>query len=40
MGILSMGASKGDAITIQAEGEDEKEAVKALVDLVTDNFNE
>jgi len=40
MGILSMGAGKGDAITIQAEGEDEKEAVKALVDLVNDNFNE
>jgi phosphocarrier protein len=40
MGILSMGAGKGDIITIQAEGDDEKEVVEALVKLVNDNFNE
>ena len=40
MGILSMGAGKGDKITIQAEGDDAKEVVEALVKLVNDNFNE
>ena len=40
MGILSMGAGKGTTITIQAEGDDAKEAVDALVKLVKDNFNE
>lgn len=34
MGILSMGASKGDFLTIEAEGEDEKEAVDSLVELM------
>ena len=34
MGILSMGAFKGDELTIRAKGEDEKEAVKALVRLI------
>jgi phosphocarrier protein HPr len=40
MGILSMGAAKGDVISIQAEGDDAKEAVQSLVKLVNDNFNE
>ena len=40
MGILSMGAGKGTTITIQAEGNDEKEAVDTLVQLVKNNFNE
>ncbi|CCQ93543.1 phosphohistidinoprotein-hexose phosphotransferase component of PTS system (Hpr) [[Clostridium] ultunense Esp] len=40
MGILSMGAGKGDTILIQAEGSDAEEAVKSLVKLVNDNFNE
>lgn len=34
MGLLSMGAAKGDKIIIQAEGEDEETAVRELVDLV------
>lgn len=34
MGILSMGVTKGDKITIQAEGEDEETAVKELVNFV------
>lgn len=34
MGLLSMGATKGDKIVIQAEGEDEESAVRVLVDLV------
>jgi len=40
MGILSMGAGKGTTITIQAEGNDAKEAVETLVSLVKSNFNE
>ncbi|RKD34210.1 HPr family phosphocarrier protein [Thermohalobacter berrensis] len=40
MGILSIGASKGDKITIKAEGEDEQEAAEALKKLVESNFGE
>lgn len=40
MGILSMGLGKGDVILIQAEGNDAEKAVKALIKLVNDNFNE
>jgi len=40
MGILSMGAGKGDIITISAEGEDEKEAVESLKALIDKNFGE
>ena len=40
MGILSMGAGKGDKLTIIAEGSDEKETVEALVALVNNNFGE
>jgi phosphocarrier protein HPr len=34
MGILSLGTAKGDELSIQAEGEDEVEAVGALVALI------
>ena len=40
MGILSMGAGQGDSITIQAAGEDAKEAIESLIQLVNDKFNE
>jgi phosphocarrier protein len=40
MAILTMGASKGDKITIVAEGEDEREAVDALKGLIENNFGE
>ncbi len=40
MGVLSMGASKGTKLTIKAEGEDEKEAVEALIALIDSNFGE
>lgn len=40
MGILSMGAKKGDTITILAEGSDEKKAVESLEKLVKSKFNE
>ena len=40
IGVLSMGAAKGDTITIKAEGSDAEEAVEALAKLIKDNFNE
>lgn len=40
IGILSMGAGKGDKIIVKADGEDEKEAVKALKELIDNNFDE
>jgi len=38
--IMSMGLSNGTEITISADGADEKEAVKTLVDLVDSKFGE
>lgn len=35
MGMMSLGAIKGQEIEIRAEGEDEKEAVEALVKFLT-----
>ena len=40
LGVLSLGIVKGTAITLIADGADEKEAVGALVELVNDNFGE
>ena len=40
LGVLSLGIVKGTAITLIADGADEKEAVAALVDLVNENFGE
>ena len=40
LSILSMGAVKGDTIKICAEGEDEKEAVEALKQLIDSKFGE
>ena len=38
MGILSMGAFKGDEIVIRAVGVDEEEAVEALTQLIKDGL--
>ncbi len=40
LGILSLGITRGTTMTIIAEGSDEQEAVMALVELVSSNFNE
>ena len=40
LGVLSLGISKGDIITILAEGPDEEAAVDGLVDLIIAGFNE
>ena len=40
LGVLSLGIAKGSAITLIADGPDEKDAVNALVELVNSNFGE
>ena len=40
MGVLSLNARNGDAITIRAQGEDAGAAIEALSELVRANFNE
>ncbi|MEG1312175.1 MAG: HPr family phosphocarrier protein [Romboutsia sp.] len=40
MGIMSLGLSQGDELTISANGEDQETAVNALVELVQGGFGE
>ena len=40
LGVLSMGITQGMKIQLIADGPDEKEAVDALVELITSNFSE
>lgn len=40
MGIMALGVSQGNEITIIARGEDEKEAIEALVDLLENKLIE
>lgn len=40
LGVLSLGIVKGTTINLIADGVDEKEAVEALVALISDNFAE
>ncbi len=40
LGVLSLGIVKGTAITLIADGTDEKEAVEALAELISSNFSE
>lgn len=40
LSVLSMGASKGDMLTISAAGDDEEEAVSELKGLIVENFGE
>jgi phosphocarrier protein HPr len=40
LSLLALGISKGNEITINAEGEDEKDAVAVLVRLVESKFGE
>lgn len=40
IGIMSLGAFYGETIEIVTEGDDEEEALKALVGLVEDGFRE
>lgn len=40
LGVLSLGISKGDTITLLADGDDEQSAVDGLVNLVLTGFSE
>lgn len=40
LGVLSLGIVKGTQISIIADGSDEEEAVKTLVELIESNFTE
>lgn len=40
LGVLSLGIVKGTTISIVADGTDEEEAVKTLVDIIESNFSE
>lgn len=40
MGLMMLGAAKGDRITISAEGDGAEEAVAALAELVENKFGE
>ena len=40
MGIMTLAAGKGQKITITADGNDDKEAIKALSKLLKDKFGE
>ena len=40
LGVLSLGIVKGTAINLIADGADEKEAVEALVELISGNFGD
>lgn len=40
LGVLSLGIVKGTEITIVADGTDENEAVKTLINIIESNFTE
>jgi phosphocarrier protein len=40
MGIMMLAAAQGNVIQVEAEGPDEKEAIRALGDLIENKFDE
>lgn len=40
LGVLSLGVVKGTTINLIADGADEKEAIDALIELISGNFEE
>jgi len=40
MGVMMLAAEMGSKLTITVKGQDEKEAIKALVELIENKFNE
>ena len=40
MGVMMLAASRGTVLTLQVSGEDEEQAMQALVDLIVDKFGE
>ena len=40
MGVMMLAAAKGSTVTLETEGEDEKEAMDALAELISSGFGE
>ena len=40
MGLMMLGAAKGESVVLEADGDDEAEAIAALVDLISNRFGE
>jgi phosphocarrier protein HPr len=40
MNVMMLAAAKGTAVTVRADGEDEQEAVQAVISLFENKFNE
>ncbi len=40
MGVMMLAASQGSTVTLHANGEDEKESIKKLEELINNRFNE
>ncbi len=40
MGVMMLAASKGSKVTLEADGDDEEAAIKALVELINNRFGE
>ena len=40
MGVMMLAAAKGSKVALHADGEDEKEAIDTLVELINNRFNE
>ncbi len=40
MGVMSLGAGKGSKVKLKAEGDDEQEAIEALVELIDQGLSE
>ncbi len=40
MGVMMLAAAKGSTVTLETDGEDEKQAIDALADLISSGFGE
>ena len=40
MGVMMLAAGKGSEVTLYAEGNDERESINKLVELINNRFNE
>jgi phosphocarrier protein HPr len=40
MGVMMLAAAKGSTITVETDGDDEMEAIEALVDMIASGFGE
>ena len=40
MGVMMLAAGKGSEVTLYADGEDERESIEKLIELINNRFNE